>query len=94
LICVNDVIALQALKWLSEKGFKVPEDVAVTGFDDNPIAAYAQPPLTTAIQNYYEAGRFAVEQLRLMMDDFDNKRIQILRKLELAIRRSTDPDAC
>jgi len=93
LLCVNDVIALQALKLLSEKGLRVPDDVAVSGFDDSPLAAYAQPPLTTAIQNYYEAGRFAVEQLRLMMDDFDNKRIQIVRKLELAIRRSTDAAA-
>ncbi len=89
LICVNDIIAVQALKWLADNGRHVPKEVAVTGFDDILPARFATPPLTTVCQNYYEAGAAAVAQLRSMMDDFDNKRVQIVRRLPLVIRAST-----
>lgn len=89
LVCVNDILAVRALKWLADNGHKVPEEVAVTGFDDILPARFATPPLTTACQNYYEAGAAAAAQLRSMMDDSDNKRVQIVRKLPLAIRQST-----
>jgi DNA-binding LacI/PurR family transcriptional regulator len=43
----NDTIALGAMAALREAGLSVPDDVAVVGFDNLPIAAYASPPLTT-----------------------------------------------
>ena len=89
LVCANDIIAMQALKWLADNGHKVPEEVAVTGFDDILPARFATPPLTTVRQDYYEAGVAAAAQLRSMMDDSDNKRVQILRELPLVIRAST-----
>ncbi len=89
LLCVNDVIAVQVLRWLGDQGFKVPGDVAVTGFDDILPAHYAHPPLTTVRQDYYAVGGEAVGQLRSLMDDFDNKRIRISRKLQLIVREST-----
>lgn len=46
-LCANDLLAVGALAALSEEGLRVPEDVAVTGWDDIPMAAWAQPPLTT-----------------------------------------------
>jgi DNA-binding LacI/PurR family transcriptional regulator len=47
LVCGNDTVALGALTALRERGLRVPDDVAVVGFDDVPIAAHACPPLTT-----------------------------------------------
>ncbi len=43
----NDTIAVGAMAALREAGLSVPDDVAVVGFDDLPIAAYTNPPLTT-----------------------------------------------
>jgi LacI family transcriptional regulator len=43
----NDTIALGAIAALRDAGLSVPDDVAVVGFDDLPIASYCQPPLTT-----------------------------------------------
>ena len=47
LVCGNDTVALGALTALREAGLRVPDDVAVVGFDDIPLAAHATPPLTT-----------------------------------------------
>ena len=47
LVCGNDTVALGALTALREHRLRVPDDVAVVGFDDIPIAAHACPPLTT-----------------------------------------------
>jgi len=62
-ICLHDLIALNALKRCEERGWKVPADVAIVGFDDLPASASSRPPLTTVHQPLMEAGRRAVELL-------------------------------
>jgi DNA-binding LacI/PurR family transcriptional regulator len=47
IICVNDLMAVGALKELRERGLRVPEDVSVTGFDNIKLSEYCWPPLTT-----------------------------------------------
>jgi DNA-binding LacI/PurR family transcriptional regulator len=59
----NDQTALGLLRALAEHGRRVPEDVAVVGFDDLPESAYFLPPLTTVRQDFAEVGRRAVEVL-------------------------------
>ncbi|GGF24885.1 LacI family transcriptional regulator [Youhaiella tibetensis] len=61
LLCMSDVIALDALAWLRSRGHKVPEDVSVVGFDGVPEAALSDPPLTTIEQPLAEMGRMAVQ---------------------------------
>ena len=53
----SDLMAFGALRTLREAGRRVPEDVAVVGFDDAPIARQAEPPLTTVFQPVEEMGR-------------------------------------
>jgi DNA-binding LacI/PurR family transcriptional regulator len=89
IICVSDFLASGLILWLERNGYKIPEDVAVTGFDDNPISCYLDPPLTTIRQDYYELGRIAVENLLRIMTDYVNRHLQIKVKLELKIRAST-----
>ena len=62
-ICLHDLIAHNALKRCEERGWSVPADVAVVGFDDLPASASSRPPLTTVHQPLMEAGRRAVELL-------------------------------
>ncbi|NUP98840.1 MAG: LacI family DNA-binding transcriptional regulator, partial [Armatimonadetes bacterium] len=50
LLCNNDEVAIAAIKAMSERGLRVPEDLAVVGFDDIPVATYLSVPLTTLAQ--------------------------------------------
>jgi len=47
IVCVNDLMAVGALRELRERGLRVPEDVSVTGFDNVTLAQYCHPALTT-----------------------------------------------
>jgi DNA-binding LacI/PurR family transcriptional regulator len=61
--CVADVMAMTALQALAAAGRRVPEDVAVVGYDDSPFAPLATPPLTSVRQDGVEMGRQAVDML-------------------------------
>ncbi|MBN1616340.1 MAG: GGDEF domain-containing protein [Spirochaetales bacterium] len=61
LVCLNDTMAIGCLHYLREKGFRVPEDVIVTGFDDILRARYDVPTLTTVSQDLIEQGKIAAE---------------------------------
>jgi diguanylate cyclase (GGDEF)-like protein len=61
LVCANDDIAMGAMEALSERGFHVPEDVVVTGFDD--VATAGPAALTTARQQLSEMGRAGADLL-------------------------------
>jgi LacI family transcriptional regulator len=62
-ICLNDRLALGALQALTEAGLHVPADVSVISFDDDPIASWVKPQLTTIALPHYELGRKAIEVL-------------------------------
>jgi DNA-binding LacI/PurR family transcriptional regulator len=62
-VCCSDVLALLTIQGLRAAGRSVPEDVAVVGYDDMPLAAYCDPPLTTVHQPVAEAGVELVEAL-------------------------------
>ena len=61
LFAANDSMAVGAMSALAEAGLAVPGDVAVSGFDDIPIARFAAPPLTTIRVDIEELGRRAFE---------------------------------
>ena len=64
----SDVMAVGALVALREAGFAVPEDVAVVGFDDIPVARLITPPLTTVAQFQENLGTRAAEMLLERLD--------------------------
>jgi DNA-binding LacI/PurR family transcriptional regulator len=63
IVACSDVFAMGAMRALAERGWKVPADVALVGFDDIPFAAYTTPPLTTIRQNCQLGARLLVEKL-------------------------------
>lgn len=63
LICFNDRLALGAYQALAEAGLEVPRDVSVVSFDDDLIASWIKPQLTTLALPHYELGRAAIELL-------------------------------
>ncbi|MFD7292939.1 LacI family DNA-binding transcriptional regulator [Streptomyces sp. NPDC059897] len=71
LAVVWDEVAFSALNALRASGHRVPEDVAVIGFDDSPIARVMQPPLTTVRQPFRRMGAAAV---RMLLDSIEHGR--------------------
>lgn len=63
LFCANDLMALGAMRFFLDSGLKVPEDIAVAGFDDIPISSLVRPSLTTVSQPAYRMGSLAAEIL-------------------------------
>jgi DNA-binding LacI/PurR family transcriptional regulator len=61
--CVCDAVAFGAMKKIREKGFRIPEDISVMGFTDEPVASLVSPPLTTVSQPIREIGQQAAQLL-------------------------------
>jgi len=63
LLCLNDRVAFGAQQAMQERGLRIPDDLSVASFDDDQIAAYMRPGLTTARLPYESMGRRAMELL-------------------------------
>ncbi|MDP5145325.1 LacI family DNA-binding transcriptional regulator [Shewanella sp. ULN5] len=63
IFAASDLIAIGALRALKKRGVNVPSDVAIIGYDDIPVASFANPSLTTIKQNTQLAGEILVESL-------------------------------
>jgi DNA-binding LacI/PurR family transcriptional regulator len=84
----SDSMAAGALAAIREAGLRVPEDIAVVGFDDSPIAALTSPTLTTVRQPIYRLG---AEAARLLIDQLQDGRPEPLGEqlpVEMVIRDS------
>jgi DNA-binding LacI/PurR family transcriptional regulator len=62
-VCTSDVLAAAALACARERGLAVPRDLAITGFDDSPLAALSSPPLTSVRIDYAQFGEAAARAL-------------------------------
>ena len=63
IFCGNDLMAIGVMEAAAEKGFRVPEDLSVMGYDDQELARYTHPPLSTLVLPNYEMGQKAAEAL-------------------------------
>jgi DNA-binding LacI/PurR family transcriptional regulator len=93
LLAASDLMAMGAIKAIKERGLKVPEDIAVIGFDDIPAAGFADPPLTTVRQPIYQIGSLAAEILIRTLQKERVKKNQIVMPTELVIRKSCGFDS-
>lgn len=57
ILCSHDLLANAAMVQCQELGYRIPDDLSIIGFDDLPLSAYTQPPLTTIRQNRTELGK-------------------------------------
>ena len=86
----SDVVALGAIAAIREAGLRVPGDISVVGFDDIPLAAYFDPPLTTVHVPAYDLGRTAGMALLDRIQGRDSSGRTVL-PTDLVIRSSTAP---
>ncbi len=86
LFAINDSTAVTAMKMLRDAGRRIPEDIEVVGFGDDPVAAIVEPSLTSVEQNGYEMGRLATN---LLIDQIESGMVvnrSIIRTLEPKIK--------
>ena len=76
------------MRALREQGRGIPDDVAIVGYDDIPMAAYSHPPLTTIRQPMQEVGETATRKLIELIDNPSSEREEILLKTKLVRRGS------
>jgi len=84
----SDLMAAGALRALRAAGRRVPEDVAVVGFEDSAVARYAQPPLTTVCQPIEEMGRQATRMLLAKVAG-EATGMHLILDTQLVVRAST-----
>lgn len=88
IIACNDLMAFGAMSAAQERGLVVGEDIAITGFDDIPMAEHSHPPLTTLHQPIYRIGNTVCEMLIHIIQGFPLEEDQIILKPSLVIRQS------
>ncbi len=88
IFAANDTMAAGAYRVIYESGLKIPEDIAIIGFDDLPIAAQLDPPLTTIRQPLHRMGQMAVERLIDLLREPQTPPRQVTLAPELIIRQS------
>ena len=89
IFCASDVMAIGAIMAIEEAGLRVPDDVAVAGFDDSDYAQIAVPSLTSVRQDRVGLGAAAVEALLRLLDDPDSSPSSSILPVELIVREST-----
>jgi len=84
----NNLITLGALETIHKRKLKIPEQIAIIGFDDMYWSISLNPPLTAVRQPAYEIGKRAAEQLMFRIDDPSRPTVSIVMKTELMLRDS------
>lgn len=87
IFAANDLLALGAMRALHEAGLRIPEDVAIVGYDDAPGSDYYHPPLTTVRQPFEEVGQRAIEVLLAAIDWGGPD--EVLTRPQLVVRESS-----
>jgi len=84
----SDVMAMEAIDVIKRHGLRVPEDISIVGFDDNPLCAYSPVPLTTVWQPIGEMGRLGVELLNQMVSGRKKQLVKRSLRAKLVERKS------
>jgi DNA-binding LacI/PurR family transcriptional regulator len=91
-IACNDLSALGAISAAQKRGLVVGRDIAITGFDDIPLAEHSHPSLTTVRQPIYDIGRRICRMLIRLIQGEKVAERQILLQPELIVRESSGPN--
>ncbi|MBS1208560.1 MAG: transcriptional regulator, LacI family [Proteobacteria bacterium] len=88
-VCYNDLVAIGLMHEAQSLGIRIPEDVAITGFDDIPVAAFMQPALTTVNMRSEEQGEAAMKLLLEAVRGESTNASDVLLEPRLVPRAST-----
>jgi DNA-binding LacI/PurR family transcriptional regulator len=88
-VCVSDQIAVGAMHAAMAAGLRIGRDIAITGYDDVPMAQYLYPPLTSVAQPIQEASQITVDLLLNQLNGETIPQKQVLLKPSLVVRESS-----
>lgn len=88
-VCGSDLMALGAIRAARRAGLRVPEDFSVVGYDDSPLIAFTDPPLTTVRQSVQAMSEAAVRALLEEIGGEPAPRAEFIFRPELVVRSST-----
>lgn len=88
IFCANDLMAVGAMEALAELGIDVPGEISIMGYDDQELARYTRPALSTCVLPNYDMGRWAAETLIDMVASGGRRPIQLKMDCPLVPRRS------
>ena len=89
IVACNDLMALGAISAAQQLGLEVGEDIAITGFDNIPLAEHCHPPLTTVHQPIYQIGEMVCEMLIKQIRGEALEQDQIILQPSLMVRQSS-----
>ena len=89
LFCTNDTIAIGAVKAILRSGLRIPEDIAVVGYDDSENSHMIEPELTTVQVDKTAMGRLAAERLIALIEGEAPRKETIQTTVKLVVRKST-----
>ncbi|MFI6502563.1 LacI family DNA-binding transcriptional regulator [Nonomuraea typhae] len=89
IVCASDLMALGAIRACRERGLSVPGDVSVVGYDDSPLIAFTDPPLTTVRQPIQAMVTAAVLTLMEAVAGTAQRHSELIFQPELIVRGST-----
>lgn len=87
-VVANNLMTLGAIQQLEERRVRIPEELALVGFDDMPWASYLRPPLTTVAQASEELGKIAAQLLLERIKDPQRPVRQVVLPTRLEVRAS------
>lgn len=87
---VSDVLGIGIIKALNTKGIKIPQEVAVVGFDNIDFSTVTEPPMTTISQPGYDLGAESVKCLLKIINNESSSPEKIILEHELIVRESTN----
>ena len=89
ILCFNDIVAFGAMNGLFQRGFKIPEDVAVVGYDDTAFSSMYHPQLTTVKIDSAKEGMEAFKLLIARINEPDKPPVKKVLDIQLVVRNST-----
>ncbi|HLU73294.1 MAG TPA: LacI family DNA-binding transcriptional regulator [Nonomuraea sp.] len=89
IVCASDLMALGAIRACRQRGLSVPGDVSVVGFDDSPLIAFTDPPLTTVRKPIGPMATAAVQTLLEEVAGAPARHVELVFQPELVVRGST-----
>lgn len=95
-MCMSDFYAALIMDYLYDRGIRVPEDISITGYDDNIIGRMIRPALTTVHQDIEDKGIIAVETLIRMIDGeelYQDRKLPVRLVLRSSVKKLNQPPA-
>ena len=88
IFCANDITAICIMQQLQQKGYQIPGDVSIIGFDNIQFSEITYPALTTIDQCIYEMGSMAADLLTKRLNNTQHKNVSTMLQPKLIVRQS------